>query len=240
MKRIKVSIFKWCVISFLCIYFGFVMGKFQKDILAHEIKLSQMEVTSLNNENTVLIENLSLAQADLSTEQQINSVLKSENKKLNDTLESSNDKLYFYEQVVAPELAVTGLNIYSFKVAETDVKGVWSYEVVLMQAQKGRSELTGNIDILFSDSQENDSDNKVIKLSEYNNNFDSAFKFEYFQTLKGAFTLPSDVQIQQVFVVAKVNRSRFRTAQRIEKIYDWNDYLKNGTSPLVELAIQAE
>ncbi|MEL0630061.1 DUF6776 family protein [Psychromonas aquatilis] len=240
MKRIKISIFKWCVISCLFIYLGFMMGKFQKDILEHQVKLSQMEVISLNAEKTELIENLNLVQADLSAEQKINDVLKSENKKLDDALQSSNDKLYFYEQVVAPELAQVGLNIYSFKVSKTDVKGVFSYEVVLMQAQKGRSELTGNVEIMFADSSNDEAENKVVKLSEYSETFESQFKFEYFQTLTGTFTLPKDLQVEQVFVVASAKRSRFRSAQDVEKVYDWQDYLENDTSPLAELVVQAE
>jgi len=238
MKRIKLSVFKWFVITCLCIYFGFMMGQFKENVLEHEVKLSKLEIDSLTNENTGLIEDISLIQADISAVKQVNEVLKSENKKLNDALQASHNKLFFYEQVVAPELAKTGLNIYSFKVEKAATAGEWSYELVLIQAQQGRSELVGDVDITFNNS--NRPKSPAIKLSKIVPNFDASFKFEYFQTLKGTFSLPKRSKVDQVFVVANAKRNRTARAQRVEKIYDWKGFIENGATMIEEVETQSE
>ena len=240
MKGFKISFFKWLVISVICIYFGFMVGKFKQDILLHKVQLLELDTTSLTTENTQLTERLNFIQAEFNAEREVHDVLKSENKELNKALDASNDKLYFYEQVVAPELSVTGLNVYSFSVSKGLEEGSWLYELVLMQAQQGRRELSGKVEITFADTDDTEVSTKDIKLSEIDPNVESAFKFQYFQTLKGSFTLPKDSKVGQVFVVAEANRTNWSRAQRIEKIYDWEGFIKNGGAALEELAIQAE
>jgi predicted nuclease with TOPRIM domain len=240
MKGFKISFFKWLVISVICIYFGFMVGKFKQDILLHKVQLLELDTTSLTTENTQLTERLNFIQAEFNAEREVHEVLKSENKELNKALDASNDKLYFYEQVVAPELSVTGLNVYSFSVSKGLEEGSWLYELVLMQAQQGRRELSGKVEITFADTDDTEVSTKDIKLSEIDPNVESAFKFQYFQTLKGSFTLPKDSKVGQVFVVAEANRTNWSRAQRIEKIYDWEGFIKNGGAALEELAIQAE
>ncbi|WP_025563307.1 DUF6776 family protein [Psychromonas sp. SP041] len=240
MKGFKISFFKWLVISLICIYFGFMVGKFKQDILLHKVQLLELDTTSLTTENTQLTERLNFIQAEFNAEREIHDVLKSENKELNKALDASNDKLYFYEQVVAPELSVIGLNVYSFSVSKGAEEGTWLYELVLMQAQQGRRELSGKVEITFADTDDTEVSTKDIKLSEIDSNVESAFKFQYFQTLKGSFTLPKDSKVGQVFVVAEANRTNWSRAQRIEKIYDWEGFINNGGTALEELAIQAE
>jgi hypothetical protein len=238
MKRLRMSFFKWLSISALCVYFGFMIGKFKQDILQHKIQSLELDTTSLNAENTELIEKLAFIQSEKLSEQQILDGLESENKRLNEALDASNNKLYFYEKVVAPELAEEGLNVYSFTVTKATEKDTWLYELVLIQAQKGRSDLTGKIDITFTDSLESEA--KTIKLSELDPNFSEDFKFEYFQTLKGSFTLPKTLKMEQIFLVVESSATRWKRAQRVEKIYDWKDFVENNKSSLEELATQAE
>lgn len=240
MKGFKISFFKWLLISLICIYFGFMVGKFKQDILQHKIKLLELDTASLSAENTQLTERLNFIIGEFDTEKKLHSVLENENKKLNKELDASNDKLYFYEQVVAPELAVTGLNVYSFSVTKAENEGTWLYELVLMQAQQGRHELSGQIDITFADTDEAEISTKDIRLSELDPNFASDFKFQYFQTLKGSFTLPKEMQVKQIFIVAEANRTRWSRSQRIEKVYDWEGFIENDGRALEELPTQSE
>ena len=238
MKRLSMNFLKWVSISSLCIYFGFMIGKFKQDILEHQLQLLELDTSSLNTENTELIEKLAVIQNEKLAEQQLHDGLESENKRLNEALDASNHKLYFYEKVVAPELAEEGLNVYSFIITRAAEKNTWLYELVLIQAQKGRSDLTGKIDIIFTDSFESEA--KTIKLSEIDPNFSGNFQFEYFQTLKGSFTLPKTRKMEQMFLVAESSATRWKRAQRVEKIYDWKDFVENNKSSLEELATQAE
>jgi len=235
MRRYKISFFKWLIISLMCFYFGFMVGKFKQDILHNDIQLLQLDVSNLKNENINLLEKLSVLQADYFAEEQANSALILENKKLNDSLNESNNKLYFYEQVVAPELGTTGLNIYAFKVHKSGEQDLWSYELVLMQDHKKRRLLTGHVEIIFANADDSENSTKPIKLSSIDESFNGAFKFKYFQTLKGQFTLPKALNIEQVFVIAQAEGNRWNRSQRIEKVYDWKDFIEKGAIELKEL-----
>jgi hypothetical protein len=238
MRRYRKKLLKWLAISLMCLYFGFMVGKFKQDILENEIQLLELETANLNIENKFLIKKLTLLQADFFSEKEANAALNAANKALYDELDTSQNKLYFYEQVVAPELAETGLGIYSFKVHQTANQGDWFYEIVLTQDHKRRRLLHGYVDIIFDRSDDNDEVSHPISLSHIDKSFNNAFKFKYFQTLKGQFTLPKDAKVDQIFVVAQANGDRWNKAQRIEKIYDWKDFIDMGGLELKELEIQ--
>lgn len=240
MRGYRKSFFKWITISLLFAYFGFMVGKFKQDILQNNIQLLELDSASLSIENSELTQKLSLTQADLTAEKQVNESLVTENKLLNETLDASNNKLYFYEQVVAPGLAVTGLNVYSFTVNKATQDDEWAYELVLMQTQTGRHVLTGNVDITFAGADDTEQTAKPIKLSELDANFSGGFKFKYFQRLKGQFILPKELKVEQIFITAEAKGSRWSRSQRVEKIYDWKDFIETGDNSLNELQTQEE
>lgn len=240
MKRYRKSFFKWMIISLMCLYFGFMVGKFKQDILENSIQLLELDVTSLRAENQSLTEQLNVIQADLIAEKQINEALSLENKELNAALDANHNKLYFYERVVAPELAVKGLNIYSFQVTRSEDQNLWFYELVLMQSQKGRRWLKGKVDIIFDQADDTKGKQKALRLSELDKTFKPTFKFKYFQRIKGQFILPEDMQADQLFVVAEAAGNRWNRAQRVEKVYDWKDFINRGAIELKELENQAE
>jgi len=232
------SFFKWIAISLMCLYLGFMVGKFKQEILQNSIELLQLDTTNLTVENAAIIQKLSRVQADYIAEKQANEALVIENRELNDALGASNNKLYFYERVVAPELAVTGLNIYSFKVTKGAEKAHWFYELILMQAQKGRRIMKGKVNIIFDSADDSKTASKGIKLSNIDSTFKPKFKFKYFQTLKGEFILPEEVKADQLFVIAEAVGDRWSRSQRIEKVYNWKDFIEMGGSELKELETQ--
>jgi len=239
MKRFQISFLKWLTISLLCIYFGFMVGKFKQDILENSIQLLELDNRSLNAENSKLTQQFSLLQADYVTEKQVNEALVKENKELNETLDANNNKLYFYERVVAPGLSVTGLNIYSFQVTKEPGEERWHYELVLMQAQRGRRILSGKVDIMFSQADQTEETKELI-LSEIDTNFKGDFKFQYFQRLKGEFSIPDNVNVEQVFVIAEAEGDKWNRPQRIEKAYDWKYFIASEGENLNEIDTQAE
>lgn len=238
MRRYTMSFLKWMTICLMCLYFGFMLGKFKQDILQNSIQLLTLDATSLRAENEVLTQRMGLIQAENLVAQQVNNSLVNENKDLNDALNSSHNKLYFYERVVAPGLAIAGLNIYSFSVVKDPDSEFWNYELVLMQSQKGRRVLKGDFDIIFAQADDAKGTIKPIKLSEIDKTFKSDFKFKYFQTLKGQFILPKGAKIDQVFVTAEANGNRWNRSQRVEKIFDWKSFIENSALQLNELEMQ--
>ena len=81
---------------------------------------------------------------------------------------------------------------------------------------------------------------KAIKLSELDETFKTTFKFKYFQTLKGQFVLPDDAKFDQVFVIAEAAGTRWNRSQRVEKVYDWKEFMATGESELKELETQTQ
>jgi hypothetical protein len=52
--------------------------------------------------------------------------------------------------------------------------------------------------------------------------------------------LPKKAKVEQIFVSADAKGSRWSRSQRVEKIYDWKDFIENGGSSLKELETQDE
>lgn len=232
--------FKWIVISLMCLYFGFMVGKFKQDILHHSIQLLTLDVASLNKENAELLQKLMFIQTDFAAEKKVNKAVVLENERLNEALNTSRKQLYFYEQVVASELTLTGLNVYSFKVSKSEGGNDWLYELILIQGQQNRRLLKGNVDIMFVRSDGTEATLISVKLSDLDESFKSTFEFKYFQTITGQFTLPEGSVFDQVFVVAHTVGNRWYKSQSIEKRYDWKHFIAVGDSELKELAVKAK
>ncbi|WP_019614660.1 DUF6776 family protein [Psychromonas ossibalaenae] len=232
MKRLKNSFIKWLVVSMLCLLLGFLLGKFKQDILRDTLTDAQTELHSMQLEKVEQVKQVAHLQALRLTDQQTITYLDLENKKLNEALNAASNKLYFYERVLAPELEKSGVKVYSFTLTESFEAGRWDYELVLMQAQKERRFLKGQLEISFSVSDQQKL--KRISLKELSDNSPSGFKFKYFQTIKGRFTLPADITVDEVIVNLKVKGDRWYKAQQLEQRYDWRALTEKNTDDLTE------
>nr|WP_051303142.1 DUF6776 family protein [Psychromonas aquimarina] len=140
--------------------------------------------------------------------------------------------MYFYERVLAPELEVSGVKVHSFTVVEDFEAGRWDYELVLMQAQKGRRFLNGRLEISFSVSDQQEL--KRISLKELSDKVPSGFKFRYFQTIKGTFKLPANITVDEVIIDLKVKGDRWYKAQQLEQRYDWRALIEKDAADFTE------
>ena len=59
------------------------------------------------------------------------------------------------------------------------------------------------------------------------------FKFKYFQTIKGVFTLPPEVQIDEVILALNVPGNRWHKGQRVEQRYNWQTLIKKDDEDLM-------
>jgi len=210
---------KWLVVSLFSLLLGFLLGKFKQDVLTNQISVMSLELQEAQTRNEILQTTVSRLQISAASETQSIKSLMHHNKQLQDELSAVNNKLFFYERVVAPELESAGVKIYSFEVTQNTHTKEWDYQLVLMQSQKERRLLKGKYAITLSVFE----DEKLtqIALSELTQSSENTFKFKYFQTLQGAFTLPDGMTIDEVVIRLNVTGNRWYKAQSQEERYDW-------------------
>lgn len=224
-KSVLKGVFKWTVVVSLCLLLGVLLGELKRHMLQDSLVSVQQELQAFRFDNNMLSKRVVETQASLMTDKETIKLLRQDNKKLNNQLVVLSNKLYFYERVVAPELHRVGAQIYSFSVQQKGEKNQWEYELVLMQSQKGRRLLTGKWALNFS--VVNGEQRHNISIKELSESVIPTFKFKYFQTIKGSFTLPAEMLVDDVILALDIAGNRWYKAQQIEKRYAWKALIEN-------------
>jgi len=212
--------------------FGFLLGKFKQDLLSDQILAMNADIQVLKSVNERLDTELGRLQIKEASEQQTIKALLQSNKQLEDDLSVANNKLFFYERIVSPELEKKGVQVYSFEVTKNNLTELWDYQLVLMQSKEGRRLLKGKVTITLSVFEDNNL--KQIKLSELEKNNTDSFKFKYFQTLQGAFALPENVTVDEVIINVTVPGNRWYRSQKLEERHEWRVLTTKDSSNLSE------
>lgn len=241
MRRLRKHFIKWMTVSLICLLMGFLLGKFKQDILIDSLHMMEIKLQELKQEKNTLSKQSAVYQAQLMTDKKMIEELTQENKALNEKISITDNKLFFYERVMAPELNESGVKIFSFSIEKNNKTMHWDYELVLMQAQKNRHYVKGFFDITFSVFD--DDILKNIQLSSLSDsNFDEdtglAFKFKYFQTLKGSFNLPAKMSVDEVVLQVDVSKSRWYKGQNIEQRYEWKGLINDDQGESSEFDIE--
>jgi hypothetical protein len=232
LKRLRNSVVKWLVVALLCLLLGFLLGKFKQDILNEQLTVMATELNGLELRNNSINKELARLEVNaLSDQQRIKSLVQN-NKQLQEELADVNNKLFFYERVVAPELETTGVEVYSFDLTENFLAEGWDYQLVLMQSQKNRRFLSGKLDITLSVFEGEEL--KQVPLSAIAEETADSFKFKYFQTIQGTFSLPKGTTVDEVVVKLSVASNRWYKAQNVEQRYDWRVLTTKDTGDLSE------
>ena len=219
MKRLRNSVIKWLVVALICLLLGFLLGKFKQDILQDQLTVMAVDLQTMKVRNSRLEADLSRLQVTSISDQQSIKSLVETHKQLQDEIAIVNNKLFFYQGVISPELETTGVKVHSLQLTHNVQSESWDYELVLMQSQKGRRFLKGNINIMLS-VFEGESLTQ-INLSDLSEQQENSFRFKYFQTIQGTFSLPAEVTVDEVIVQLSVAGNRWYKAQNIEERYDW-------------------
>jgi len=211
---------------------GFLLGKFKLDIVTNQLTVMNVDLQATQADNERLEAELAGLQVSTIAEQQTIKSLLQANKSLQDELSLVNNKLFFYERVIAPELDTAGVKMYSFEVVKNQQTNQWDYQLVLTQSQKNRRFLKGKFTITLSVFE--DEKLKQIPLSALSENISNGFKFKYFQTIDGTFSLPAAVTVDEVIIKLNVAGNRWYKAQNIEERYDWRVLTAKDSDELSE------
>jgi hypothetical protein len=234
-KQLRNSVIKWLVVSLLCLLLGFLLGEFKQDILNNKLSMMAVDLQTMKIRNNRLETDFSRAQIVSVSDQQAIKSLAQSNKQLQDELAIVNNKLYFYEGVISPELEITGVKVFSFEITKNEKTESWDYGLVLMQSQEGRRFLNGSIEIILSLFEGEDL--KQISLSELSGSMTNSFKFKYFQSVQGNFVLPAELAIDEVIVQLSVAGNRNYKAQNVEERFDWRVLTAEDSGDLSEFDI---
>ena len=232
MKRLRNSFIKWLFVCLICLVLGFLLGKFQQDLLNEKLLKVSDELQTQQDANAQLQSDLSSFQVNASMAQQTIKSLLQSNKLFQDELTIVNNKLFFYERVLSPELETTGVKVYSFEVSKNAQTNQWDYQLVLMQSQKERRLLSGKFDILLSVFEGEEL--KQISLPKQQETSSNEFKFKYFQTIKGSFSIPSDITVDELLLKLNVSGNQWYKAQSNEERYDWRVLVSKDANNLSE------
>lgn len=232
MRRFKKNVIRWSVVSMICLLCGFLLGQFKHDILIDSLATANINLQTVKDAQRDLSKDFARLQVKSMVDDETINSLNKENKSLNEKLSTISDKLFFYERVVAPETDTSGVKIYSFTVVKNLDNVQWDYELVLMQAQKGRRFLNGSFNLDFSVFAGETL--TTLSLDSISSDVPSKFKFKYFQTIKGSFTIEPEITVDEVVVNLEVKGNRWYKAQQLQQRYDWRILTEKDAENLSE------
>lgn len=209
------------VIIGLCLYSGFHLGNVYYAQQQNMIAVHEQSVANLKRENNQLIKDLNILGVELE-------VAKLAQNKAFADLEQGiqretelKTKVAFYQQVMSPELATEGVVIDGFNVQPALSANSFRFELVLIQQNKMKNTLQGNLSIEILGSENNQA--KTYQLDSLLVNAQPnklKFGFKYFQVIEGEFVLPQGFAAEQVSVHADVYQNK-RKKGELNSSFDW-------------------
>lgn len=141
--------------------------------------------------------------------------------KLQSEMVDLKEELLFYQQIVAPQKAGGRLKLHEIKITPLDEAGQYRYRVILVQTQKRKEQLVGNIELVIKGLV--DGASKTLTWKELaSDNKEASFNMKYFQTVTGTVQLPENFEPQQLTLQARlIVYGRRQAKPEIETNFEW-------------------
>ena len=203
------------------LYVGFFWGNTHYTQQQLTVSTHETSIQNLKLENEELTKNLNvlgveLEVARLSQQQHFIDIGKSI-----DTEKDLRTQLAFYQQVMAPELNEEGFLIQGFNLEPALSENSYRFELVLMQQNKSKNTLKGNLKVTLIGSENGKAKQYAIysMLSDQEQK-SLTFSFRYFQVIDGEIRLPKGFQPEQVSVHANIFQFK-RKKGELTTVFDW-------------------
>ena len=204
----------------LVAYLGFEFGNQYYHMQKQEIATLNQSLENLGEENDKLTRNLNILGVELEVQQLANQQAQNDIELSMERESELRQELSFYQKVMAPELKEQGFMIDAFEVESTLSQHFYRFNLVLMQQNKTKAVVKGNIDVrLIGSDQGKPKELRLLDLMEEGSK-PLAFSFKYFQVLQGAFTLPETFEPEQVTVNAEVFQFKKKRGD-LSSTFDW-------------------
>lgn len=135
--------------------------------------------------------------------------------------------IQFYQKVMAPELKEGGFLIEAFDVTKSLSDQAYRYEIVLLQQDKIKSMVNGNISVTLIGSENGQPKQYNLKSMITETSSPLKFSFKYFQRINGEMILPEGFLVEKVAVKAQVFQFKRRRGE-LERVFDWQ--IESNTS----------
>ncbi|MFT4938069.1 MAG: hypothetical protein ACI88A_001092 [Paraglaciecola sp.] len=220
----RLGAFKFYVVSILllilAIYLGFNWGNANKDEQQSELARLSQTLSNLQIENNELTKKLNILGVEIEVAQLAEQQIHQEIKEGLQREQKLRSDLAFYQQIMAPELAQKGFVIESFNIETALSERGVRFELVLMQLEKIKKNLTGNIQVSLLGS-ENGKSKRISLASLMPDNGESLkFSFKYFQVIEGQLQLPINFKPEKILVHADIYQFKVKRGT-LDKSFDW-------------------
>ena len=128
--------------------------------------------------------------------------------------------LAFYQQIMAPELTQKGFVIDSFNVEAALSENAFRFELVLMQQDKIKNVLKGDIEVSLLGSEDGKSKRLSLASLMPDKGESLKFSFKYFQVIEGQLRLPENFMPEKILVHADIYQFKVKRGT-LEKSFDW-------------------
>jgi hypothetical protein len=203
------------------LYLGFFWGNTYYTQQQMTISTHEKSIRNLKLENEQLTKNFNILGVELEVAKLTQQQHFVEIGKSVDVENELRTQLAFYQQVMAPELDEQGFLIEGFNLEPALSDNSFRFELVLMQQNKTKNTLKGNLDVTLIGSEKGEAKQYLIDglLSDQEQK-SLTFSFKYFQVIEGEIRLPEDFQPEQVSVHATIFQFR-RKKGELTTVFDW-------------------
>lgn len=216
--------FKFYLISLsalgFALYLGYVLGNDLSQAQQTEINTLNQTVENINAENNQLTKNLNILGVELEVQRLASQQAQTTIEEAMLDQAKLRKELAFYQKVMAPELKQDGFVIEAFNVAKAVSDNVYTFDLVLMQQDKIKTNIKGNLDVIIRGSQSGQV--KELRLLDLmpQDSKPLVFSFKYFQVIEGQFELPVGFQAESIQVSSEVYQFK-RKRGNLEASFDW-------------------
>ena len=205
----------------IILYLGFFLGNKHFTQQQMTISIHENSIQNLKLENEQLTKNLNILGVELEVAKLTQQQHFVEIGKSIDVEKDLRTQLAFYQQVMAPELDEQGFLIEGFNLEPSLSEHSFRFELVLMQQNKTKNTLKGNLKVTLIGSEKGKAKQYSIDdlLSDQEQE-SLTFGFKYFQVIEGEIRLPEDFQPEKVSVHATIFQFRRKKGELIT-VFDW-------------------
>ncbi|UAA38258.1 hypothetical protein KIH87_16445 [Paraneptunicella aestuarii] len=205
---------------------GFYLKGWKIDTQSERLAMLEHSLGNLKSENEDLVKRLNILGIELEVSRLAN---EKSQQTIQEEIEAQIElrrELSFYQKVMAPELDQEGFVIDSFEVTETNSENYFRYALILMQHDKRRDKVKGNVTVTLIGSQNGKpAKHELTSLIPESSEF-LVFNFRYFEVLKGEFRLPPGFLPERVQVESVLSEAKWGK-RNLERTFAWQPHPEN-------------
>ena len=203
------------------LYAGFFWGNAHYTQQKTTVSTHEESIQNLKLENEQLTKSLNILGVELEVARLAQQQHFVEIGKSIDVEKELRTQLAFYQQVMAPELNEQGFLIEGFNLATALSDNSYRFELVLMQQNKTKNTLKGNLKVILIGSENGKAKQyRLDSMLSDQQQKSLTFSFKYFQVIDGEIKLPEGFQPEQVSVHADIFQFK-RKKGELTTVFDW-------------------